>query len=307
MKILNLKQYELVFTTSFYTKHGVSGHMYELIDYYYVCKKAGINCAILLADGVDKEAFLNAVQYKYNLDIDILADTHQCHNPRIIMTNNICLVDGSWRVNDCTIYADNAFLLRCSEDDFTFFDKNKSIKKSHIMQDFKLYSERFEDLNVEVVDYIKKIMWSKYVQPTPTNANIGLLYLTTNCRAIPVEEVQSIMNKGICDKYLIVTDKPKIYGPLASDTVEVVQAPVQNIFEHFDTYIYTTTELRSDCSPRFVVECAVFGKQVVYEIDYVCAGLERRKQDIEQDLSALELTVDDQFVTYVKQFIYDTN
>lgn len=281
--------------------------MYELIDYYYVCKKAGINCAILLADGVDKEAFLNAVQYKYNLDIDILADTHQCHNPRIIMTNNICLVDGSWRVNDCTIYADNAFLLRCSEDDFTFFDKNKSIKKSHIMQDFKLYPERFEDLNVEVVDYIKKILWSKYAQPKPTNSNTGLFYLTTNCRAIPVEEVQVIMDKGICNKYLIVTDKPKIYGHLASDTVEVVQAPVQNIFEHFDTYIYTTTELRSDCSPRFVVECAVFGKQVVYEIDYVCAGLERRKQDIEQDLPALELTVDDQFVSYVKQFIYDTN
>jgi hypothetical protein len=277
--------------------------MYELIDYYYVCKKAGINCAILLADGVDKQAFVNAVQYKYNLDIDILADTHQCHNPRIIMTNNICLVDGSWRVNDCTIYADNAFLLRCSEDDFTFFANSKSIKKSHVMQDFKLYPERYEDLDIEVVDYIKKILWSRYVQPKPTNTNTGLFYLTTNCRAIPVEEVKTIIDKGICNKYLIVTDKPNIYGQLSSDTIEVVQAPVQNIFEHFDTYIYTTTELQSDCSPRFVVECAVFGKQVVYEIDYVCAGLERRKHDMEQDLSALELTVDDQFVSYVKKFI----
>jgi hypothetical protein len=272
-----------------------------------VCKKAGINCAILLADGVDKQSFLNAIEHKYNFDIDILADTHQCHNPRIIMTNNICLVDGSWRVNDCTIYADNAFLLRCSEDDFTFFANSKSIKKSHIMQDFKLYPERYEDLDIEVVDYVKKILWGKYVQPNPTKSNTGLFYLTTNCRAIPVGEVQSIIDKNICERYLIVTDKPTIYGQLASDTVSVVQAPIQNIFEHFDTYIYTTTELQSDCSPRFVVECAVFGKDVVYEIDYTCAGLERRKEDILTDLSALELTVDDQFVKYVKDFIYDNS
>lgn len=302
-KIFNLKQYDLVFTTSFYIKHGVSGHMYELIDYYYICKKSGINCAILLADGVDKQTFFNAIKYKYNFDIDILKDTHQCHNPRIIRTKNICIVDGSWRVNDCTIYADNAFLLRCSEDDYTWFDTSKSIKQTHLMQDFKLYPERYRDLNIKVVDYVKKILWSKYVQPKPTNNDTGLFYLTTNCRAIPAEEVKAIMDKGICTNYIIVTDRPNLYQPLLADNVSIAQAPLQNIFEHFDTYIYTKTELQSDCSPRFIVECAMFGKNVVYEIDYLCAGVERRKQDIDADLSSLELTTDDYFVEYVKQFI----
>jgi hypothetical protein len=277
--------------------------MYELIDYYYVCKKAGINCAILLADGVDKQAFFNAIKYKYNFDIDLLADTHECPRPKIIMTKNICLVDGSWRVNDCTIYADNAFLLRCSEDEFDFFANSRSIKRSHVMQDFKLYPERYEHLDIEVVDYVKKILWSKYVQPKPTTSNIGLFYLTTNCRAIPVEEVAKIIAKGYCDQYLLLTDRPNIYQTLASSSVIIKEAPLQDIFEHFDTYIYTTTELQSDCSPRFIVECAVFGKDIVYEIDYVCAGIERRKQDIESDLSSLELTTDDYFVHYVKKFI----
>lgn len=303
MKILNLKQYELVFTTSFYTKHGVSGHMYELIDYYYVCKKAGIKCAILLADGVNEQTFLTAIQNKYNLDIDIIDDIHECHNPRIIMTNNICLVDGSWRVNDCTIYADNAFLLRCSEDNFTWFDKSKTIKQTHLLQDFKLYPERFENLNIKIVDYVKKILWSRYKTPKQVKTNTGLIYLTTNCRAIPVTDVENIIAKGICDKYLIVTDKPKIYQPLSSDNVTVEQAPISNIFERFDTYIYTPTDLQNDCSPRFIVECAVFGKNVVYEIDYICAGLERRKEDVMADVNQLELTVSDYFVTYVKKHI----
>lgn len=306
-KIVNLKEYDIVFTTSFYIKHGVSGHLYELIDYYYICKKSGINCAILLADGVSKQAFMDAVTCKYCFDLDISQDIHECHNPKIILTNNICLVDGSWRLNGCTIYANNAFLLRCSEDDFTFFADSKSIKKSHILQDFKLYPERYEDLNIEVVDYVKKILWGYYIQPKPTTGDVGLFYLTTNCRAIPADQVQSIIDKQLCEEYVILTDRLSIYNHLTSDTITVVQAPVPDIFEHFDTYLYTATELQSDCSPRFVVECAVFGKKVVYQIDYTCAGLERRKQDIDTDLSQLELTTDDYFITYVNQVIHDTN
>jgi hypothetical protein len=277
--------------------------MFELIDYYYICKKSGINCAILLTDGVDKQSFSNAIESKYDFDTDILSDTFVCHDPRIIITKNICIVDGSWRVNACTIYADNAFLLRCSEDDYTWFDKSKSIKQTHLLQDFKLYPERYTDLNIRVVDYVKKILWSRYRRPLPTSSNTGLFYLTTNCRAIPAEEVKSIIDKGICHDYLIVTDQPSKYQNLSADNITISQAPLENIFENFDIYIYTKTELQSDCSPRFIVECAVFGKKVVYEIDYLCAGVERRKQDIDTDLASLELTTDDYFIKYIKQFI----
>lgn len=304
-KILNLKQYDLVFTTSFFYTHGVSGHLYELIDYYYICSISNLNCAIILADGVTKDTFKVAITDKYDFTDseleNILANTIECHQPKIIMTNNICIVDGSWRVLGCTIYADNAFLLRCSEDDFTYFHNSKSIQRTHLMQDFKLYPERFEHLDIDVVDYVKKILWGKYKVPKTVKTDTAMLYLTTNCRALSVDDVQQIIDKKICEKYLLVTNNPALYKDIANDSVKVVEAPVKDIFEQFDTYIYTPTDLQKDCSPRFIVECAVFGKQVVYEIDYVALGIERRKQDMALGLNTLKLTTKDYFIEYVKK------
>ena len=304
-KILNLREYDLVFTTSFFYTHGVSGHLYELIDYCYISRTNGINAAILLADGVSKETFETAILNKYSftkqeLD-DILSNTIECHKPLIIQANNVCIVDGSWRILNCTIYADNVFLFRCSEDDFTYFANSKSIKRTHLMQDFKLYPERFEELDIEVVDYVKKLLWGKFHKPKPVKTNTGLLYLTTACRALTLDVVKDIIDKGICDKYLIVTNDVTLYRSIESERVTVEQAPVKDIFERFDTYIYTPTDLQKDCSPRFIVECAVYDKEVVYEIDYVCDGIERRREDIKNDLSSLELVNEDFFVTYFKE------
>lgn len=304
-KILDLKNYDVVFTTSFFYTHGVSGHLYELIDYYYISSISGLKCAILLADGITKDIFKTAITDKYDFSSDelshILSDTIECFQPKIIMSKNICIVDGSWRVLNCTIYADNAFLLRCSEDDFTYFSNSKSIKRSHLMQDFKLYPERFEDLDIEVVDYIKKILWGRYKVPKTVKTNTAMMYLTTNCRALSLDDTKKIIDKRICDNYLIITNKPEIYSSLVSDTVRVEQAPIKDIFEQFDTYVYTTTDLQKDCSPRFIVECAVFGKEVIYEIDYISDGVERRKQDIADNLAGIKLTNQDYFVEYVKQ------
>mgnify|MGYP006279944993 CR=1 FL=1 len=204
------------------------------------------------------------------------------------------------------MYADNVFLLRCSEPDFSFFHNHKTIKRAHIMQDNRLYDERYENLNVSVVDYVKKILWARYKKPSPAKTNTGLLYLTTACRSIDVKSVQNIIAKQICEKHLIITNDPNKYKSLVSDTVEVMLAPVSNIFERFDTYIYTPTEYQSDCSPRFIVECAVYGKEVVYEIDYSCRGIDRRREDIRENLSQLELTLNDFFIEYVKEHIYET-
>ena len=307
-KILNLKQYDLVFTTSFFYTHGVSGHLYELIDYHYISRKAGINAAVLLADGITLDLYKTAITDKYDfteeeLD-DMLSNTTECYRPKIIMANNLCIVDGSWRMLDCTVYSDNAFLLRCSEDDFTYFAEHKSIKRTHLMQDFNLYPERFEDLNIEVVDYVKKILWQKYHQPKTVVTNTALLYLTTNCRMLPAESIQETIDKHPHERYLIVTNEPESYRDKLQGNIVVVQAPVKDIFDHFDTYIYTPTPKRADCSPRFIVECAAFGKQVVYDIDYVDQGIECRKKMISKDINSLLLTTDDHFITYVKDHIY---
>ena len=291
--------------------HGVSGHFYELIDYYYICSINGIRSAILLSDGTTKETFKRAVNDKYNftpkeLEL-ILSNTVECYQPKIIIADNVCIVDGSHRIASCSIFAKNLFLLRCSDENFMFFSDHKTIERTHLLQDFKLYPERYEDLNIAVVDYVKKILWTKYKIPASVKTSTAMLYLTTNCRAIDIPEVQRIIDKQICDNYLIITNNPERYKDVASNTVTIEKAPIKNIFERFDTYVYTATDLQKDCSPRFIVECVIFGKDVVYEIDYVSAGIERRKEDMAENLGQLKLTSDDFFVQYVKEQMNEKN
>jgi hypothetical protein len=102
----------------------------------------------------------------------------------------------------------------------------------------------------------------------------------------------------------VLTNNTSLYETLSSDSVIIKQAPIEDIFENFDAYIYTATPDKEDCSPRFIVECAVFGKEVIYDIDYVCKGVERRKEDIAKDLNSLLLTSDDFFIKYIKEHIY---
>jgi hypothetical protein len=308
-KIVDLKSYDLVFTSSFECPHGISGHLYEMIDYFYICSTSGIKSAIFLSDGTSKELLKKAVTDKYSFtdaELDHMMDnTYAVDSPRILMAKNICVVDGSWRFKSCIIYTDNIFLLRCSETEFERFHGHKTIKRAHLMQDFNLYPERFEELDIEVIDYVKKILWTKYIQPKGIKTNTAMFYLTTNCRALPVEDIQLLIDKHSFERYTIVTNFTDVYEALASDKVSIVKAPVNNIFDCFDTYIYTATPLKADCSPRFIVECAVFGKEVIYEIDYVDPGVRCRQVAIEKDVNDLLLTKDDFFVSYVRKYISD--
>ena len=302
-KIVDLKKYDIVFTTSFECPHGVSGHLYEMIDYFYICSTSGLNCAILLTDTTTKSLFASAVKDKYDFTDQefnhMIDNTIECPIPKIIIANNICVVDGSWRFGSCVIYTDNMFLLRCSETEFERFHNHKTIKRTHLMQDFNLYPERFDNLNISVVNYVKKILWSKYKQPKQVITNTALLYLTTNCRALPPNDIEAVINKYPFDHYLIVTNDTEMYNALEADDVTIVSAPVNDIFEKFDTYIYTATPLKADCSPRFIVECAVYDKEVIYAIDYLDQGIKCRQEAIDKDLNSLLLTKEDEFIKYV--------
>jgi hypothetical protein len=307
-KIVDLKEYDIVFTTSFECPHGVSGHLYELIDYFYIASINNISCAILLTDTTSKELFASAVKDKYNFTSEeynlIINNTFETPTPKIVMAKNVCVVDGSWRFGSCVFYTDNMFLLRCSEHEFEKFHNHKTIKRAHVMQDFKLYPERYEHIDVSVVDYVKKILWNKYHYPKEVTTNTALLYLTTNCRALTVQQLSEVIERYDYKQYLVLTNNTSLYETLSSDSVIIKQAPIEDIFENFDAYIYTATPDKEDCSPRFIVECAVFGKEVIYDIDYVCKGVERRKEDIAKDLNSLLLTSDDFFIKYIKEHIY---
>jgi len=304
--ILNLKDYDLVFTTSFETNHGPSGHLYELIEYYSICKRNGINVGIALLDGTKKDLLISVLYDKYDFTEDEISDIQQNtienFQPKMLITHNLCVVDGAPKFFNCVIYADNVFLLRCYDGSFEYFSKHKSIKQTHLMQDFSMYLERFEDLNIRVVDYKKKLLWNRYKKPKLVKTNTAMFYMMSRCKGRPTEEVQSYIKKLNFDNYLIITDSPNRYKQLESEKVIVKKTPVKDLFELFDTYIYTPVD-KLDCSPRFIVECAVFNKEVIYEMDYIDAGVEARRRDIKLGVETLLLKDDDFFVEYVKKFI----
>lgn len=300
--ILNLKQYSIVFATSFETNHGITGHLYEMIEYYTICRQNNINAGIALLDGVTKDLLSKALDAKYDFTeqekADLLNNTVEHKHPKILITNNICFVDGAPRFYNCVIYADNVFLLRCWDGPLDYFHNHKSIKRTHLLQDFSVYTERYEDLNISVVDYVKKLMWDRYVRPDDCPTNTALFYMMNRCKARPAEEIAAYIEKHNFDSYLIATDTVERYQHLASDRVFVEEAPVKELFSRFSTYIYTPVT-KVDCSPRFIVECAAFGRDVLYEIDYHDPGLEARRRSTPEQLL---LTHDDDFIKYIQQF-----
>jgi hypothetical protein len=305
-KIVNLKSYDIVFITSFENTYGITGHIYEMLEYYIVCRRNNIIAGIALLDGTPLELLSTAIDKKYTFSqkekTEILADITVCTKPSIILAKNLCVVDGAPRFGSCVIYADNVLLLRCWDGPLDYFHKHKSIKRTHLLQDFSMYTERYTDINITVVDYKKKLLWDRYIVPKTVTTGTAMFYMMNSSKARPAEEIAGYIAKYHFEHYLIVTDTPTRYQHLTSNSVQIEKAPIDNLFERFDTYIYTPVD-KIDCSPRFIVECAVFGKHVIYEVEQLDAGVAARQRDLELGVDTLLLKDSDFFIEYVRSII----
>lgn len=83
------------------------------------------------------------------------------------------------------------------------------------------------------------------------------------------------------------------------DGVIQTEAPMEDFFNKFDTYIYTPVNRKFDCSPRLVTECFMQGKKVFKELDYYDIGLETRYNDCINDLQSLDLNENDKILNLV--------
>ena len=265
--IVNLKQYDIVLTTSYEFKFGVCGHLFEMIDYYWAIKNwTTLEPCILLADGTTIEEFNLAVAQKYdNVEID-----HVVYNPRpkVIMANNLLIVDGSPRLRNAELLVPNIFLFRCSESDFSYYQG----KNVFLLQDNEIYDDR--PSNVTIIDYKKKILFSRYKQYHGPDSDTAMFYLTSVCRALTQTELDESMEKHGFKSYIVLTDDPSVY-PMDF----VYRVPMDNMWNMFGTYIYTRVPRQIDCSSRFILECMHYGKDVIYDIDYYDRALEIRKKD----------------------------
>lgn len=281
----NLKNYRVTLTTSFETKHGVSGHLFEMIEYFMHFRfHVAIPACILVTDGTTEEEFWGAIHDKYDLSVDALLHLKEhvyfAYQPKVILAQTLLICDGSLRMHGADLICDKIVLFRCADTDIVRDDVL-------VLQDNDVYEPLPNSQH-----YKKKILFEKYKKYNPPKINTAMFYLTTNSRSMTNEQIQEIISKHNFGRYIAISN-----DDIKLDNVEVIRAPVDNLWHLFGTYIYTNTALKFDCSPRFIAECDFYGKDVIYEIDYFDKGLEVRKRDIQD--GAVWLTKYDEIYTKI--------
>ena len=279
--LVNLKHYRVTLTTSYEVSHGVSGHLFEMIEYFMHFRfYKNINACILVSDSTSEDEFFTALDDKYDLTAQELADfkahTFFKPQPKVILANTLLITDGSLRTFGADLLANKILMFRCADEDIVR-------ENVTVLQDDEVYSPLPNSIH-----YKKKILFDKFKQrDTSGSSSAAMFYLTSNSRSLSDPQVQDIISRHKFDSYIAISN-----NSLRLTNVEVKLAPVKDLWLQFGTYIYTNTAKRFDCSPRFIVECNYYGKDVIYEIDYHDLGLEVRKQDLIKGI--LALTADDE-------------
>lgn len=300
-KILRLKNdYELWLTYSWSNNnHGICGHTFEVIEYYLILKEH-YKVGIVLCEDITWEQLNIALRSKYDLtEIEIenvKENTIFSKRPKLVSGKNIIFTDGGMKsTKNCVLLFDNIIHLACGDLEIKNNDKNNV----WILQDYRVYDRVLKN----GVDYKKKILFDRFKKIKGCD-NRALLYGTKNCRSISrsdYEEISDLINTGII---AITNEENKPNYEVVG--VEFVVPPLENIFEKFDTYVYTPVDRRWDCSPRFIAECEYYGKEVIYyKIDYweEDKGLYWRKWDVENDFESISLKQDDELVGILRGII----
>jgi hypothetical protein len=301
-KILQLdqKNYDLWISYSWSNNnHGICGHTFEVIDYYFFLKDY-YRVGILLAEDIMPDDFIKSVKEKYAVSEEELetlkGHTVFCNRPTLVRGNNIIFTDGGVSsLKEITLFFDKIFYFACGNLEI----KDNKNEKVFILQDNRIYEKCFNSIN-----YVKKILFSKYKKIEQPLTEDFLLYGTKNCRAIPVEMYNDLLS-AYPNNFICLTNKENRPKDM-SERMQFLEMPVENLFEKFGTYIYTPVPRKFDCSPRFLAECRFYGKKVIfYNIDYwdVDKGLYWRNWDIENDFESLDLKHNDELLNILKEKI----
>lgn len=302
MNIVKTLNYDCTLCTALNANHGVSGHLYEVIEYFYYLRfMHNVNTCIVIPYEFSKEEFLKALKTKYvftDEEIEIYLNNIIINNNiKVLISNTVIFTDGS--IFNCpdndiqqmqrtyTVIAKNKIFIRCN-------NPETLDKADIVLQDTRLYNDCKNS-----VHYIKKILFDKLKKPTSNCPNTAMLYLTSNCRYLKYDELVNLKNKYNKYKFIVLSNKADYKIP---EGFKLYEVPCQNMFDKFDTYIYThlSGTCGNDCSPRFVPECYYFNKKVIFDIDEMYPGLKVRVYDIEtKGIESLHLTKDDPLINYI--------
>jgi hypothetical protein len=291
--------------------HGICGHVYEIIDYYLLLSKK-FKVGILICEDMTWQMFESCIRSKYSLDESTICciknDITFCNRPKWVLglDTNILFVDGgllnSIAAFGVNLMVKNIFSFKCNPDDTHY---NLPYKNITLLQDNRVYDDKDSETAIQ---YIKKIGFRYYKEYDSVKTDTALLYCTTNCKKLCNVSILDIVFEYGFKNYMLLTNDREQYASLSNSFKQISfpTMPVEDIFQKFDSYIYTPTgggitTRKFDCSPRFIVECAHYGKNVIYHAidhDYleIDRGLKWRRYDIENNLKGLYLDDSDELI-----------
>lgn len=272
---------------------GMSGHLFEMIEYYSILKDHFSVCMMICED-MPWERIERTIRDKYDFTEEEIEDIRNnllfYNHPKVVKGKNLFVVDGNFNnLSDKFLYFDNIFGFACA--DLTY----QTMDNVTILHDNRVYGEFNNTIN-----YVKKILLDRYRPIEGECVGVNLIYATKNARGL-AESYYFVLEDTYQGDFLLLTNTD-IESEL-SDRFMVEEMPVKDLFNRFSTYLYTPVGKKWDCSPRFIVECKFYGKEVIYhDIDYwdEDKGLCWRVCDIENDWESLFLKPDDDIINILK-------
>lgn len=257
--ILNTKA-DILITHSFHFNnqkmHGLSGHIFEVLDYYYYFKNyKNLNVKCLLPEVVTKDTFFDFVKGHYSVDFDI-NDFYFGTKYAAIKANKILVTDGGyWFLNQ---YKDKllgkVFSFACGP---SFLESTKKPDYVTFLADHKIYPNLGLNYTKKVLPFLKHVPGDR-----------PFAHVTKNCRALDTSQINDLVN----EYPNIIMFSDYLNHPNATNK------PLKNF--NFSEYIYTPIMRHFDCSPRLIIECQILGIPFkLWHINYKDLGLERRMGD----------------------------
>jgi len=288
MKFLD---YDIVLTYAYSNleKKRISGHLFEVLDYYLYLKDNGYKVKIIIQDFLTREEVLIAWRNHYNIsesNIDFIV----LPNPKRIMAKKILNTSGYGSYEDC-VYVGKLYQFRCG----VFSPEYIERKKITVLQDTRVYPEIASCPRL-YKHYIKKIN-TKYMKKVGIVGDRSILYLNTLLRSSSKKFLQE--KKELYPDLTIISN---IIDKSLAGSIPVLKPPV-NILSIAKEYIYTETMHMFDCSPRLIFECAFNNIPVHYDFSNINktkeeymeidSGLKYRYLDIKNNIESLSLNEDD--------------
>lgn len=283
-------KYDIIITMSPICE--ITGHIFECFDYYLFLRNY-FNVGILFFDGIQYNKLKELFNYKYNIDFSniendiILYKIKNTNALKIFIFNQhtkVLLVDGNLAALEyyrITFMTNHLYGFLCAPQEIS--TNNIQNKKIIYLQDYRIYGKSFQS-----IDYVKKLPFKYYKSLYREKQNIGLIYMTYMCRKITPDTIEKYHKLSGCSQTILVVP----YKLPEYDTIPCIKqhvAPIKNLFEKFDTYIYTPVQRKLDCSSRMITECFFYGKNVFKQIDYYDIALEIRYSDCINNLDKLDL------------------